>query len=552
MSDKPRLHPRLHQLFDAACDGRLTPEETVELESWLRGDGEAQRLYRQYCQLHVELHFLLCGDRVREAVQAKLEPPTPLFFTVEEVLPTEPRRPDLVHRWLMVAGLIAGVLALGLWFWGGPREVAWLTAECETQWGGEGPTPSPSVPLLAGRTLELKSGFATLRFKTGAEVLLEGPATFTPEGVGAGRLTRGKLVGQVKSAQAYGFSIHTPTMTVVDLGTEFALAVDDSGRTETHVFQGRVETRLMVDGRGAGDILRVDAGQAVRVDQATERLTRMVPQADAFVRTMPRGPAGYTQTVLTTRGDHLWAFWRLEEHPVASRGMPTVAKNLAPTGARNDALWGGRELVPRCVPLSGMAGPRPRDGFLGLSADNRAAQFTGMREEDGSDMLQVGSIWLQDREEADQTLDVAALTIALFFKTSQSVADSRLFVAHPANVHDFQVVMSEGRLGVSTLDGSRDQTVMTAERYNDDRWHHAVVVRNGERAADARLYVDGQAVPMTPVARAFDAGGTSRFGTRSSGSAAWIGQLDEIAIWSTALGEAEIQGLHEAARRADP
>lgn len=75
MSDKPRLHPRLHQLFDAACDGRLTPEETVELESWLRGDGEAQRLYRQYCQLHVELHFLLCGDRVREAVQAKLEPP---------------------------------------------------------------------------------------------------------------------------------------------------------------------------------------------------------------------------------------------------------------------------------------------------------------------------------------------------------------------------------------------------------------------------------------------------------------------------------------------
>lgn len=550
MSDKPRLHPRLHQLLDAACDGLLMPDETAELETWLRGDLEAQRLYRQYCQLHVELHFLLCGDRVREAVQAKLEPASPLFLTADEALPTEAVAPHPVHRWFLAAGVIAGVLAFGLWLWGGPREVAWLTAECEAQWAGQAPTAA--VPLVTGRTLELKSGFATLRFKTGAEVLLEGPATFTPEGVAAGRLTRGKLVGQVKTPEACGFRIHTPTMTVVDQGTEFALAVDDSGRTEAHVFQGRVEARLMVDGRGAGDILRVDAGQAVRVDQATERLTRMVPQADAFVRTMPRGPSGYTQAVLATQPGHLWAFWRLEEHPVAMRGSPTAAKNLAPTGSRNDALWGGRELVPRCVPLSGTAGPRPRDGFLGLNADNRAAQFTGRREEDGADMLQVGSIWLQDREEADRTLDVATQTIALFLKTSQSAADSRLYVAHPANVHDFQVVMSDGRLGVSTLDGSRDQVVMTADRYNDDRWHHVVVIRNGDLAADARLYVDGQPAPMTPIAQAFDAGGTSRFGTRSSSSAWWIGLLDEIAIWNTSLSEAEIRGLDEASRRADP
>lgn len=553
MSDKPRLHPRLHQLLDAACDGLLTAEQTAELETILRADREAWRLYREYCQLHVDLHFLLCGDRVREAVQAELEPPPPyLFLTADETPSTETLPTDLFGRVFLAMGLLVGVLLLGVWIWGGPApavEVARLTDVFEAQWADAAQTPSTEAALLAGQTLELRSGFATLRFVNGAEVLLEGPATFRLESVAAGWLGRGKLVGRVKTARAHGFTIHTPTVTVIDQGTEFGLAVDEVGHTEAHVFKGKVETRLMANGRAAGDILRVDAGQAVCVDQGTGRLTRMVPRTDAFVRTIPDAPAEYTRTVLATQPDSLWAYWRLEEYPVALRGAPTVARNAAVTGTRNDALWGGKDLVPRCVPLSGLAGPRPQDGFLGLHADNRAAQFTGMREEDGADMLQVGSIWLKGREAADRTLDVETQTIAFFLKTSQNATDSRLYVAHPDNEHDFQIVMSEGRLGVTTLDDSTAQTVMTAAHYNDDQWHHVVVVRNGDLAVNARLNVDGQLVPMAAVERSFNAGGTSRFGTRSSASAWWIGLLDEIAVWNTSLTEAEIEALYQTARR---
>ncbi len=44
--------------------------------------------------------------------------------------------------------------------------------------------------------------------------------------------------------QAIGFRIDTPDMEVVDLGTEFALKVDSSGKSRLVVLEGEVEARL--------------------------------------------------------------------------------------------------------------------------------------------------------------------------------------------------------------------------------------------------------------------------------------------------------------------
>lgn len=549
MNDKPRVHPRLHFLLSAACEEQLTAAQVAELELLMRGDPKAQRLYHEYCQLHVDLHFVASGDQVRNAIRAKIAP-SPVVGVLADCWHRVDSLVTLGLRVAWVSAILAiGLLVLGSWLRGGREwgEVATLGETFRAEWSGMPRVPAPAAGLIAGQPLKLKSGFATIRFHNGAEVLLEGPATFTPEDVNAGQLLRGKLVGRVTTKDAQGFTVHTPTAMVVDQGTEFSVAVDHLGQTEACVFKGRVEARLMIGGRPGGDVLRVESGQAVRADLNTGQLTRTVPQPDAFVRSIPTGPPDYTRAVLATRPARLWGYWRWEEYPLSMSGSPTVAVNIAPSGNRYDALWGGKDLVPRCVPVGGVAGPRPRDGFLGLGADNRAAQLTGQHEKDGADMLQFGSIWLEARNALDEKFDVPSQTIAFFMKTSQCVPDARIFVAHPANQHDFQIVMSDARLGVTTRDDSAEQTVMTASVFNDDQWHHVVVVRNGDLASNARLYVDGPLVPMEPVDRSFSEGGTSRFGTESSSSAWWVGFLDEIAVWDSPLDEAEVAALYQAA-----
>ena len=68
MSHEPAIPLRLRLLFDAICEGDASAAQVAELESILRSDESARRLYRQYCRLHVDLHFVVRGRRVLGAV----------------------------------------------------------------------------------------------------------------------------------------------------------------------------------------------------------------------------------------------------------------------------------------------------------------------------------------------------------------------------------------------------------------------------------------------------------------------------------------------------
>ncbi|MES2794292.1 MAG: FecR domain-containing protein, partial [Planctomycetota bacterium] len=63
---------------------------------------------------------------------------------------------------------------------------------------------------------------------------------FTPQG--ERRLAHGQLVAKV-SPEDTGFTIDTPTVKLIDLGTEFGLSTDANGGSEIHVFKGAVEAR---------------------------------------------------------------------------------------------------------------------------------------------------------------------------------------------------------------------------------------------------------------------------------------------------------------------
>ena len=87
--------------------------------------------------------------------------------------------------------------------------------------------------------VSLDSGVAQIEFFCGATVILEGPAQLWLESSSMARLQSGRVRAQVPPA-ARGFQIQVDELKVVDLGTEFGIAVNQ-GQAEVHVFDGEVE-----------------------------------------------------------------------------------------------------------------------------------------------------------------------------------------------------------------------------------------------------------------------------------------------------------------------
>ena len=144
----------------------------------------------------------------------------------------------------------------------------------------------PTGHLRAGpRTLE--EGYAWIRLKKGAEVIVQAPSTFDLRTANRMFLESGWITATVPPA-ATGFAVRTPTSSVVDFGTEFGLRAGDTGNTEVHVFDGRIE---FAHAAGAGAAVARQSlvkDEAITVD-AAGRATR-VPLQDRprlFSRTMP-------------------------------------------------------------------------------------------------------------------------------------------------------------------------------------------------------------------------------------------------------------------------
>ncbi len=112
---------------------------------------------------------------------------------------------------------------------------------------------------LPAQALKLESGFAIIRFDGGAELVLKGRTSLVLKTAGSAELKYGDVVIRAEG-EADGFELATPMSPLIDLGTEFAVRVDESGATEVHVLEGEVEYRK----GSAPDVLK--AGRAIRFD----------------------------------------------------------------------------------------------------------------------------------------------------------------------------------------------------------------------------------------------------------------------------------------------
>ena len=159
---------------------------------------------------------------------------------------------------------------------------------------------------LGAGTYQLVEGIVQVSFRRGAEVMIMAPAEFELQSDERVLLKSGKLSAKVPE-QSRGFTVETPTATLVDLGTEFAADVDRDGNGEVHVFRGEVivKPRSLTDSRP----LRLVGSQATRVDAASATPAGIEVDSTRFVRQFEEPSTTYSRLISELGPD---AYLRME------------------------------------------------------------------------------------------------------------------------------------------------------------------------------------------------------------------------------------------------
>lgn len=187
--------------------------------------------------------------------------------------------PDRPHRgaggpgsW---AGRAAGILvmlaigaaAAGWFFPQKPAEYDEPFAELTAAIGCVWSDPNVEIALRQGSLpagpLELVSGRVEMRFASGGTAIIEGPATFEPIASDGLRMLDGSARCRCPEPGTE-LRVETPSATIVDLGTEFAVNVEPGRRMRVAVIEGKVR----LDTAGSETLVSklMEAGEAMSVD----------------------------------------------------------------------------------------------------------------------------------------------------------------------------------------------------------------------------------------------------------------------------------------------
>ena len=130
----------------------------------------------------------------------------------------------------------------------------------------------------------LREGYMSLRYHSGAVVVLEAPAVFRLESFDTVYLSYGKLFAHVPP-QAKGFTVNTDNAKVMDLGTEFGIDVSVYGDTDLYVYKGK--TALVCNNIDSFDSAQmVTAGNARGVKFGGNEVKNIEIEDSLFVRSI--------------------------------------------------------------------------------------------------------------------------------------------------------------------------------------------------------------------------------------------------------------------------
>jgi hypothetical protein len=253
----PEIRRELQGLLSALCDSTLAAKEQERLEQLLKQDDECVREYLEYLDVHARLilHPGFGAGRIIPDGGAGPRQPT-----------RQRRLPQTLGYVLVSTATLAASLLLQVYWHERPEPdpkvtprpavkpmlpaaayVATLTSAQDCAWEGRGEALRVGA-RLAPSVLRLQKGVARIHFDGGPDLVVEGPAEFRLKSANAAAIISGKVLFHGDETAAV-FDLDTPWSTLVDLGTDYAVAVSLEGE-EVHVFGGEVERtpRMSNDG----------------------------------------------------------------------------------------------------------------------------------------------------------------------------------------------------------------------------------------------------------------------------------------------------------------
>lgn len=285
----------IRYLVSKSLSEQITPEESGVLEQLILSDPQARRYYAEFIQIHTCLrrlyeeaavqqlkegnsvrdirlweelaHYEMVAEPLEEAVRVQAD-----SVPKQPIIPVQRKKPSKFSLYGLAASIAAALLlVLTIHILPAPKKAVATVTDCiNCRWEGKGSELKKGDDVL-NEPQKLLSGFVALRFDDGAEVLVEGPAEFTPLSAEKMLLHRGKVYAHVPN-KAIGFAIDTPESSIVDLGTDFGVVVDPAAGSEVHVYEGKVNLVAgLADQPKQSEILQKHEARKVDADDGSIR-----------------------------------------------------------------------------------------------------------------------------------------------------------------------------------------------------------------------------------------------------------------------------------------
>ena len=527
----------LRRLLDALCEESITSEQMRRLEELILERPEAEAFYVQYMSLHAELQrqFSVLPAKTEELLRRKADSAT------------HARSPVFSRRSWIVGGALtltaAAAILVAFLLRSGPEEritvaeppaepthdsVAVILAAPKATWRKSNLRAGSA--LVPG-TLHLESGHAQIEFYSGARVTLEGPAEFEIISRNEAFCRRGKLRALIPP-HAQGFTIITPTLNLVDRGTEFGVDVGDA-KTEVHVFQGKVE---LFDPTAEKPALRKEltTGQGIRTDE-TGKLNPIRSKPESF---LSADQLAKQADEATLRQKKSWLS--------ASEELRTDPSLLVYFTFEGNQPW-SRTLTDRALD-----GKHARHGAI-VGCSWGPGRWPG---KSGLEFKRVS-----DRVRVNVPGEFDSMTLMTWVRVdSLPNGNNSLFMADGwESGEPHWQIGNDGKLILGVQSNPRKGShyhaaeVLTPARFG--QWVHLATVYDGEQG-EVSHYVDGISVAQQPVQLEVKlCVGEAELGNwnvathrNSTPIRNLNGSMDEFLLFSRALDAAEIERLYQSGR----
>jgi hypothetical protein len=341
----------LDELAGRYADGRAGAQDLALLEAALRDDPGFRRWFVRF--LHLDA--ALAGQ---PGIAAPLLPAPGASAQRHQA-------GDPLRRWwrasaVAAAALLAILIGVSLPSTRTAQAPVFLVASTQAQWSD----PEVELSLRSGDLprglLRLESGSAEFRFQHGASAVLLGPVAVRFAGPNDLHVESGQVLCRCPTPESR-ITVTTPTTQVVDLGTEFAIAVaPDAGATQVAVISGAVQV-----GTGTATVLRTGQSAEVRRGQVlalaplpSGTFTRLL--SSAMPPPAATGPNLLADPAFTGSPANAWRLTEGHAESDPATGELVVA-------ARGHRFWPGARQTLR----------RPLDAGQLVSASVRALSPTG-------------------------------------------------------------------------------------------------------------------------------------------------------------------------------